>query len=90
MDTKSWSFPIQQYKRLIQKLKTKKDFSIEKDLSEKEIINIQVVIIDQDDFFINVQFPKNDVLKRILYNLKGRWNSGKFSWALPQKQTEEF
>jgi DNA replication protein DnaC len=52
MDTKSWSFPIQQYKSLIQKLKTKKDFSIEKDLSEKEINNIQVVIIDEDNFFI--------------------------------------
>jgi hypothetical protein len=69
LDTKSWSFPIQQYKSLIQKLKTKKDFSIEKDLSEKEINNIQVVIIDQDNFFIYVQFPHNDVLKRIVYNL---------------------
>jgi hypothetical protein len=48
------------------------------------------VIIDQDNFFIYVQFPHNDVLKRIVYNLKGRWNSGKFSWGLPQKQTEEF
>jgi hypothetical protein len=39
------------------------DFSIENDLSEKEINNIQVVIIDQDNFFIYVQFPHNDVLK---------------------------
>ena len=45
------------------------DFSIENDLSEKEINNIQVVIIDQDNFFIYVQFPHNDVLKRIVYNL---------------------
>jgi hypothetical protein len=48
------------------------------------------VIIDQDNFFIYVQYPQNDVLKKIVYNLKGRWNSGKFSWALPKKQTEEF
>ncbi len=48
------------------------------------------MIIDQDNFFIYVQYPQNDVLKKIVYNLKGRWNSGKFSWALPKKQTEEF
>jgi hypothetical protein len=48
------------------------------------------VIIDQDNFFIYAQFPQNVVPKRILYYLKGHWNSGKFSWALPQKQTEEF
>ncbi len=70
MDTKSWSFIIQQYKSLIQKFKTKKDFSIEKDLSEKEINNIQVVIIDQDNFFIYVQFPQNDVPKKIVIILK--------------------
>ena len=60
LENKSWTFPIQQYTSLIQKLKFKKDIIIEKNLTAEEIQNIQIVEIGNDEDFIYIQFPKND------------------------------
>jgi hypothetical protein len=56
LENNSWTYPIQQYTSLIQKLKSKKDVIIEKDLTEEEIQYIQVVELgdDEDLFYYSI------------------------------------
>jgi hypothetical protein len=90
LENKSWTFPIQQYTSLIQKLKFKKDVIIEKDLTAEEIQNIQIVAIGDDVDFIYIQFPKNDELRSLMLKYKSSGNEKKFGWALPKIKKELF
>ena len=92
MSKKRWSFPTQQYQVAIRKFKKLPKIEILKSkfLNQKQLDNVQVVLLDEDSFHFNVSFPINEELYKITKACDGFWKDVKFCWSIPLKKKDEF
>ena len=90
MSNKRWSFPIQHYPTAIKKFKKLPKIEILNELNQKQLADVQLVLLDEDSFNFNVSFPKNDELYKITKACDGFWKDVKFCWSIPLKKKDEF
>lgn len=90
MDNKRWSFPIQQYNILTNKLKKVPKIEIINELTKSELDEIQVVLLAEDEYSFQVSFPKNTELYKITKSFDGFWDEKKFCWSMNITKKEGF
>ena len=77
----SWSFPINQYNIVTEKIALINNVTIENGLKDDEINDIQVVIFSEEPDLI-VSFPKNEEIKLYVKYHEGEWDEEKFCWII--------
>ncbi len=80
---KLWSFPIQQYERLVQKIKDLGEIKIIRELDEVEKEKFQVVIVDDIEGKVILRFPYNNEINALLVNFDGVYSPEYYGWEIP-------
>ena len=68
---------------LLKKFQNLPKIEIGNELNQNQIDDTQVVILDEDDFFFNISFPKNEELRKLVKSFNGFWRENIFCWGLP-------
>ena len=85
----SWSFPINQYNNILEKIELVKNVTIENRLNDEEINDIQVVIYNEEPDLL-ISFPKNEELKLFVKYHDGEWDDERYCWLIKGENKAPF